>query len=361
MEILNNIVKIIPLANLENYLDNLKLGYKDKVAILLGETGAGKSTFINSITQKEECLVSARSTSCTQEVKFVKLFLSGYNYYFIDTPGLNDAKGDEQHKKLLKKISQKGILTTIILVQNYNFVRLSQSNMKTLEAFMNIFPSRNFWEHVLLIESFYFSEIKKDPLAKSIIDNETLKKYMEDNNIIIPKEIKTFKLNLIEKYEKNKDIFNNILENIKEMHPFYKSYHEDDEFKIWEAKNLYGTNILNYKHIKHIEYTNFNDQKFKNTIIIDRGEYPMVDVKPEQIIIERENTDEYRNKSWDFFGFCPPEYHVYYYEIKLYNFKGNIYKYKAFKNDTWETDDKEGEKYRRELESKANRGQGCLE
>ena len=196
-DVKNDILKKISLANLENYLGALNLGYKDKVVILLGETGAGKSTFINSITKKKECLESARSTSCTQEVKFVNLFYSGYNYYFIDTPGLNDSKGDEESKKMLKKISQRGILTTIILVQNYNNVRLSNSNMKTLETFMNIFPSENFWEHVLLIESFYFVEINKDPLAKSIIVNETLKKYMEDNHIIIPEEIKTFKMNLI--------------------------------------------------------------------------------------------------------------------------------------------------------------------
>jgi len=101
------LIDSFPLANLENYLDQLELGYKDKVIILLGETGVGKSTFINSITQKTECITSHKSNSCTQEIKFVKLFESGYNFYFIDTPGLNDSNGDLNHIKLLEKISKK--------------------------------------------------------------------------------------------------------------------------------------------------------------------------------------------------------------------------------------------------------------
>ena len=137
--------------NIEEYLNKLKLGYKDKVIIVLGETGAGKSKFINSITESLLCKESDGTKSCTKGLKFVNLFNSGYNYYFIDTPGLNDSMGDSKHIDILKKISKKGILTTIILLHNYNIKRLSASYEQILKTYMDIFPSRNFWEHILYV------------------------------------------------------------------------------------------------------------------------------------------------------------------------------------------------------------------
>jgi putative ribosome biogenesis GTPase RsgA len=38
---------------------------KDKVVILLGKTGDGKSSFINSITKKNECKVGNTTDACT--------------------------------------------------------------------------------------------------------------------------------------------------------------------------------------------------------------------------------------------------------------------------------------------------------
>ena len=358
MEILNNfknyVINSFPLANLENYLDQLQLGYKDKVIILLGETGVGKSTFINSITQKSECKTSNKSNSCTQEVKFVKLFESGYNFYFIDTPGLNDSNGDLNHISLLEKISKKRILTTIILVHNYNKVRLSDSDVKILKTFMRVFPSENFWEHVLFVQSFFFQEIIKDSLSESIKNNQSIIKFMEEYQIIIPNEIKTYCINLAEKYEKNKNIFEDILNQIENMHPFYKRYREEDEFKIFESKDNNNMCYLNYKYIKHIEIIDFEGHKFTNDELIDSGKYLSKSTKPEQIIIEREPTDEYRNSIW---FCCDTEYRVNYWEIKLYNFNGNIYKIRSFKEKTWENidDSNKAEKHRMKMEKEVNK------
>ena len=48
---------------------------KDKIAVLLGKTGVGKSSFINCITNKEECKVGKKYNSCTHELKHVDLFV----------------------------------------------------------------------------------------------------------------------------------------------------------------------------------------------------------------------------------------------------------------------------------------------
>jgi len=117
---------------------------------------------------------------------------------------------------------------------------------------MTVFPSENFWEHVLFVQSFFFQEISKDSLIESIKSNQIIIKFMEEHQIVVPNEIKTYCINLAEKYEKNKNIFDDILIKIEEMHPFYKRYKEEDEFKIIETKEN-NMSYLNYKHIKHIK------------------------------------------------------------------------------------------------------------
>lgn len=105
MEFIRYIVNSITLtkAKIDDYLDHMDLGYKDKFIILLGKTVVGKSTFINSITESSKYKVSPGGKSCTKDINIVKLFDSGYNYYFVDTPGLNASMGDSNHISMLKK------------------------------------------------------------------------------------------------------------------------------------------------------------------------------------------------------------------------------------------------------------------
>ena len=55
--------------DLEKMLNDLQIGLKDRVVVLLGETGAGKSTFINSITNSNECKTSPNSKACTHQIQ----------------------------------------------------------------------------------------------------------------------------------------------------------------------------------------------------------------------------------------------------------------------------------------------------
>ena len=143
MELIERVKSIFG-ADLEKYLNELNLGPKDRVIVLLGETGHGKSTFINKITNSTQCKVSPRANSCTKNIQMVKLFEDGFNFYFIDTPGLNDADGDLENIQNIKKIKNKRIINTFILVRDYSNKSLSNSYIKMLKEFIDIFPSEIF-------------------------------------------------------------------------------------------------------------------------------------------------------------------------------------------------------------------------
>ena len=54
---------------------------RDKISILLGITGVGKSSFINAITKKKECKVGDTTKACTQEIKQADIGNEGYNFF----------------------------------------------------------------------------------------------------------------------------------------------------------------------------------------------------------------------------------------------------------------------------------------
>ena len=65
------------------------------MCVVLGDTGAGQSTFINSITNKRECKISKKGLACPKYFNLVKTKNSNLTYYFIDTPGWKCECGDE--------------------------------------------------------------------------------------------------------------------------------------------------------------------------------------------------------------------------------------------------------------------------
>ena len=67
-----------------------------KFILVIGVTGTGKSSFINFMTNKEECKVSDEGESCIKDYKIVDIYDKDTIYYFIDTPGLDDSEGDKK-------------------------------------------------------------------------------------------------------------------------------------------------------------------------------------------------------------------------------------------------------------------------
>jgi ribosome biogenesis GTPase A len=169
---------------------------KEKVFVLLGLTGVGKSSFINGITNTQKCEIGHNAKSCTKNIQMVNTLLNGINYYIIDTPGFDDSKLDEEKiNSTLQELRNYQRIGSILICLKYNDSKLSKSVKKALIGIMDIFPAEDFWEHTLIIRT--WSQLSEDKLEnhknkyngmllKGINEDKELKDYMEKKNIKPP-------------------------------------------------------------------------------------------------------------------------------------------------------------------------------
>lgn len=333
-------------------LDKKDFTPKEKFILLLGETGKGKSTFINEITGKNECLEGDDTEAVTQAPIAVPFDYEGYNLYFIDSPGLNDKRGDVQNLKHLGNLRDLPRLSTFILILNYNDLRITQSIQTSLLEFMKIFPSKKFWDNVIIVRNWSFNDSRKGKILEGIQKDSILMECMRKNNINFPEKIKEFYVDFKDDNEKKKTIFSKILNIIKDMDPIYKDIKINENYEFIEKNEM-----LTVKFIKTTTYIDFNDRKetFKETRII--GIFNMNQYKPKLIIVKREK-GPCRNK---FLCWCK-QYYIKYVCYKTYDFNGVKKTYTFLKEEAWEDEDNEinGEQYRQKLERQENSYNRCL-
>ena len=69
--------------------------------VILGLTGAGKSFFINAISDTNCCKVAASRKSCTQMNEMVSFVYNNHRYNALDTPGLDDSDNNNNDEKIM--------------------------------------------------------------------------------------------------------------------------------------------------------------------------------------------------------------------------------------------------------------------
>lgn len=324
-----------------------KLGPKEKIICLIGETGNGKSTFINQITKKNECIEGCDAESQTIDPQMVSYDYEGYNFYFIDTPGLNDKKGDTENINKLNELRKCPRLNTFILLIKFNDLRITESLQRSLIEFMKIFPSKNFWNNIIIVRSWSFEEENKGKFLEGIKKDKKLMDFMKEKNINIPNEIKEFYINLKSKDKQRKDeLFKKILNLIKEIHPIYKDV-------LIKEKDIFTEidGCLDYSIEKTTTYIDFDDNQRNFVETIPIITYNLKELIPTLITVKREKTNIVRSDC------CCKKYKYIYNLTLIYNIKGAIYsKYKILKEAYEDKDnDVEGEKFREKLENEQNK------
>ncbi|TEB26668.1 hypothetical protein FA13DRAFT_1713030 [Coprinellus micaceus] len=106
---------------------------------VMGPTGAGKTTFINTVTGSTKLQVSDELESCTQEVQLSDPFVfQDRNVVFIDTPGFDDADADRSDADILRMVSQEANARRIGVPQRHSQVRMSGSACNNLRIFRKL-------------------------------------------------------------------------------------------------------------------------------------------------------------------------------------------------------------------------------
>ena len=176
---------------------------KTKISIVLGETGVGKSSFINAITRTNSCQISSMyKTAFCCGWQAISANHNGENYIFIDTPGLNDPRGDRQNLAQIKSVIEKyeSKIRCILILFKYQDNRLTRSTLEMLQNIMECFPSPNFWNHVLIIRThsqknshdFKYNRNNIENAFIEALKDSDLKNYMIKRNIKLPERIHEF-------------------------------------------------------------------------------------------------------------------------------------------------------------------------
>ena len=134
----------------------------DSYFTAIGITGEGKSSFLNILSGKNKFSISSKGNSETQTVQHVSFSFNGTSFVAIDTPGLDDSVDNSKKIKDLKRlISVYPTLKCLLIVKKYNNFRLSLSIQESIKVFMEAFPKKNFWDHVIVINTFSFKGFLK--------------------------------------------------------------------------------------------------------------------------------------------------------------------------------------------------------
>ena len=254
--------------------------------IVLGETGSGKSSLVNKLLKDPKCKVGNELNSETERVigymgegKYSDIFI-------IDTPGLNDSNGAEKdkinidatHKYIKENPRIKGIIILLKFIDN----RLTGSIKNSIKTFADLFPSNNFWNHVVIVFSHYGvikaeeREEKKNNLKKmckkelSLLMNETKLKH---SNFILPDSDKLpmYFCELKDEDENSNKEIENLINHLRKKEKIFKKIEEKtEEPKIVKTEKNGNVTTYEYNIEKVTLYTDFDDITTESKKIIDK-------------------------------------------------------------------------------------------
>ena len=334
-------------------------GAKEKIVVLLGLTGAGKSSLINGIVGRQECEIGHKTESCTKKLKIVNCLKDGINYYLIDTPGFDDSKlTEEEIISKLNELRNYPRICTILICLKYNETKLSNTVMNVLKHIMDIFPAKDFWEHAIIIRTWCqlgdedlqdHKETYGGELLKGIKDNQDLIKFMNKKGINPPLNLDEFYVDSSRRKieQRTQEEYLKVLTKIRRLLPIYKNVETNirEETLVTKDGEITFVKFITYKDYT---FTDFNDLEKKISNKISEEVYNLNSIKPSLIEVKRIQGDE--PSEWCPYFHNEHQYDTHYNAIKIYDLNHKRYRQEyeiecrnEYKNDQAE---EAGEKYR---------------
>lgn len=236
-------------------------------AVIIGEAGNGKSSFLNAIIKIYESNHKILPTSddgegCTKDITPITIFVNkteGFQFY--DTPGMNDGN-KELNEKIRNDLRKEAANTNnrikcILFCTNATICRITKSLKDIIIESMNLYPLKTFWKHVCIIKTFVFNDSfkTKKKLEDKILKDKDLTEMMAKKGIDLPNKLEEFYFNSVTDTEdindnqETKNELRRLIDYIKNLNPLFQHIKE----KGIETKTENGWDIT-YKKLEIIDF-----------------------------------------------------------------------------------------------------------
>ena len=234
---------------------------KSFTVIGIGETGDGKSTFLNAYLQKNTFKSSDDPNSCTKLTSAQSNIIDNNKFTAIDTPGLKDTdNADQENVRQLVEflLRYANGINVVAIVLNGQIDRFTNDTKKFINIAHQMFNHPDFWEHLCIIFTKWYScmneeqkEMKQEQYKKEVV--EYIREYTCSNiNIDLP----VFFMDSLN-YKKDE-------KTISELNRFYKFVVSKNAMKTTQVE---VPNVF-YEKVIREEQNNF---KYKDDLISEDG------------------------------------------------------------------------------------------
>ena len=276
-----------------------------KIILVIGLTGAGKSSFINFMTNKNLCEVSDKGSSCTKDYKMVDVFNNETIYYFVDTPGLDDASGDLKNiEEIIKFRNTIPRINAIIFCQSLTEQRFNASAKNLFILMKKLYQDPELFSHLLVVRTKSDRSSKRFEENKNKCKNSIFNQLKEHSLIGEEQEISEYYIDSVDKDNESILEKGRIFYRLDKADPIFLGINVKviDHVEYYDSSN----NRITIKETKQYEYIDFDGSKKS----IAEAETEIIDLNEiEDVVIEKEDT----NNSW---GACCCKtweilYHIY--------------------------------------------------